>query len=170
MTADLRTLTIRQMTASDVGPLATALGWPTRGIESRYKEQAEGKREVLVAVVEGTPIGSVSINVRPDVPGLTHLFALDVAPAFHRRGIGTALIGAVERSARARRLDGVWLDVAVDNMDAMRLYERLGYRRCAAVVNRWSHLDEHGVQKEVAEMCYRMFKRFNRAASANVQP
>jgi len=149
------------MTEADIDRLASALGWPARGIENRYREQVEGKREVLVAEVERTPVGSVSINTNPDVSGLLHLFALDVAAAFRRRGIGAALIETVERESSLRILDGVWLDVAIDNKDARRLYERLGYsREGPIVVNRWSHLDEDGSQRTVEETCYRMFKHF----------
>lgn len=154
------------MADADIDRLASALCWPTRPIKSRYREQVEGKRDVLVAELDSDSVGNVSINQHDIVAGLLHLFALDVAPARQRRGIGSALINAVEREASLRRLAGVWLDVAIDNIDAMRLYERLGYRRCAAVVNRWSYVDEHGVHKDVAEMCYRMFKRFEGADPA----
>jgi ribosomal protein S18 acetylase RimI-like enzyme len=160
VTAEHQTLTIRQMTEDDIDGLASVLGCARRGIEIRYREQVEGKREVFVGDVDQMAVSSVSINIHSDVPGSLHLFALDVAPAFQRRGFGTALIETVERQASLRRLDGVWLDVGIDNPDAMRLYERLGYRReGAVVVNRWSYVDERGEQKNVGEPCYRMFKR-----------
>jgi ribosomal protein S18 acetylase RimI-like enzyme len=60
---------------------------------------------------------------------MLRLFALDVGLRFRGRGIGTALIEAVERRARRQGLRGVNLEVGVDNGDAIRLYERLGYRR-----------------------------------------
>jgi ribosomal protein S18 acetylase RimI-like enzyme len=161
VTADLRTLAIRQMTEADVLPLASALGWPARGIQSRYQDQQDGKREVFVAELEGSPVGSVSINQRDGPPELLHLFALDVAPQFRNRGFGTALVRAVERIAAERKLSGVWLDVAVDNTNARRLYERVGYHREGPVViNRWQYIDEQGVQQQAEETCYRMFKRF----------
>jgi ribosomal protein S18 acetylase RimI-like enzyme len=125
------------------------------------------KREVLVAKLDSAPVGSVSINQHDAMPGLLHLFALDVASPFQRRGIGAALVETVERQAPLRQLDGVWLDVAIDNTDAMRLYERLGYRReGSTVVNRWSYIDEQGAQREMAETCFRMFKRFDPPPSA----
>jgi len=150
------------MTEPDIDGLVASLGWPRRGIESRYGEQADGKREVLVGQFDGRAVGNISLNEHPDLPGMLHLFALDVASAYRRRGIGTALIEAVERQASRRRLDGVWLDVAIDNEDAMRLYERLGYsREGPTVVNHWSYVDGGGTQQNVEETCYRMFKRLD---------
>ena len=161
MTAEVRTLTIRKMTERDIEPLASAFAWPTRGIESRYRDQEDGKRQVFVAELEATPVGSVSINQHDGPPELLHLFALDVAPQFQKRGFGSALIGGVERIAAERKLSGVWLDVAVDNTNARRLYERVGYHREGPVViNRWQYIDEQGVQQQAEETCYRMFKRF----------
>jgi len=162
VTAQTQYLTIREMTEPDIDGLATSLGWPRAGLESRFREQVEGKRDVFVARLDGDAVASVSLNEHPDLPGIIHLFALDVGSSYRRRGIGAVLIQAVEREAARRRLDGVWLDVAVDNEDAMRLYERLGYRREGpTVVNCWSHIDEDGTQQNVEETCYRMFKRFD---------
>ena len=44
-------------------------------------------------------------------------------------GVGTALVEAVEDTARRNGLQSVNLEVAVDNTDAIRLYQRLGYER-----------------------------------------
>ena len=155
------------MTEADVDSLASGLGWPRAGLERRYCEQVEGKREVLVAQLDGRAVGTVSLNEHADLPRTLHLFALDVASAYRDGGIGTALIRAVEREAAGRGLAGVWLDVAIDNPDAMRLYERLGYRREGPiVVNRWSYVDENGTQQNRVETCYRMLKRFEGADPA----
>ena len=45
------------------------------------------------------------------------------------KGVGSALLEAVEKLAEKRRCTSVRLEVRTDNDDAMRLYERLGYRR-----------------------------------------
>jgi ribosomal protein S18 acetylase RimI-like enzyme len=146
------------MRRNDVIPLATAFGWPFEGIERRWTEAESGDREIFVADVEGRPAGSVSLNIQDDVPGLLHLFALDVAPAHRRRGIGTVLIRRVEEEAAARALPGVWLDVEVANGDARRLYERMGYRRKqGVVVNKYT---AYPSGEKVEETCYRMVKRF----------
>jgi ribosomal-protein-alanine N-acetyltransferase len=45
------------------------------------------------------------------------------------QGIGSALIGAAEAAAGQRRCRALRLEVRTDNAEAMRLYERLGFRR-----------------------------------------
>ena len=52
---------------------------------------------------------------------------LEVAPGWQGQGIGTRLVRAAEDAARRRGFDRIVLGVGVDNPDAKRLYERLGY-------------------------------------------
>ena len=81
-------------------------------------------------------VGSVGIGGgRHQSPGSLRLFAfdvgaLDVGPAFQRKGVGTALIKAVEAIAATRDVAEINLEVTIDNKDAIRLYGRLGYRIC----------------------------------------
>jgi len=159
---ETRVAGIRPAQAGDVIPLANALGLAVEGVEHRWRELDRGELAMFVAEVEGRAAGSVSINVHDDVPGLLHLFALGVAPALQRRGIGTLLIERVEAEAKQRGLPGVWLDVGVGNEDARRLYQRLGYRvEGEVVVNRYT---KHPNGERVEEACHRMFKRFDEPA------
>lgn len=48
-----------------------------------------------------------------------------------RRGIGSALLSAVERTAREAGCARVWLITSNDNVDALRFYQRRGYRLVA---------------------------------------
>ena len=48
-----------------------------------------------------------------------------------RAGIGTALLGAVEERARAAGCTRVWLITTNDNVDALRFYQRRGFRLVA---------------------------------------
>ena len=52
---------------------------------------------------------------------------ISVLPSHRRRGIGTALLGALQREARIQRIDRLSLSVEQDN-PAIALYERLGFR------------------------------------------
>ncbi|MGD8861294.1 MAG: ribosomal protein S18-alanine N-acetyltransferase [Myxococcales bacterium] len=49
-------------------------------------------------------------------------------PAFRGRGYGAALLQDAERSARARGLSAITLEVRRSNDDAIRLYERCGFQ------------------------------------------
>jgi RimJ/RimL family protein N-acetyltransferase len=55
------------------------------------------------------------------------LWGVHVAPAGRARGIATALLGAVIAHARQHVLV-LHADVGIDNQQARRLYERLGFR------------------------------------------
>jgi len=159
MTTAPTTITIRPMEAPDVEALAGALGWPHSGIRARWVDAEAGRREIFVAEYEGGVAGSVSVNMHPEAPDELHLFALDVSPLLQRRGIGTALVGAVEDEAARRGMRRVWLDVGVENPDARRLYERLGYAvEGETVTLRYSVPNPDGSWRDVEEVCHRMFR------------
>jgi ribosomal protein S18 acetylase RimI-like enzyme len=61
--------------------------------------------------------------------GVARLYSLATRPEARGKGVGSALIEAVENAARQRRCRALRLEVRSDNAAAIRLYERLGYRR-----------------------------------------
>lgn len=153
-----QTITVRPMREADVEPLAAALDWPPGGIRARWNDSCQGNREIFVAVWQKRVAGSVSINVHPGLPDDLHLFALDVSPLLQRRGIGAALIARVEQEAARRSFDRVWLDVAVDNHGAKRLYERMGFEASGETVTlSYSVPETDGKWRDVEELCHRMF-------------
>jgi hypothetical protein len=52
---------------------------------------------------------------------------LGVVPSERRRGTGRRLMEAVHEEARARGVERVWLEVIVENTQAVALYEQLRY-------------------------------------------
>jgi ribosomal protein S18 acetylase RimI-like enzyme len=60
---------------------------------------------------------------------VARLYSIASKPEARGKGVGSALIAAVEGAARARRCESLRLEVRTDNETAMRLYERLGYRQ-----------------------------------------
>jgi ribosomal-protein-alanine acetyltransferase len=64
---------------------------------------------------------------------IAHLVSIAVAPEAGGRGIGAALLAALEAAARARGCDRVRLEVRDDNGPAQRLYDRAGYTRFAVL-------------------------------------
>lgn len=78
-------------------------------------------------VIEGAgrvPIGRLYVSRRARA---WHLIEIGLMPQWQRRGIGAALVGALQRAAAgagAQRLD---LEVARDNAAAATLYARLGF-------------------------------------------
>lgn len=159
---DTRLVIVREMRGEDIEALAEALNWPWERIDNRWQELLVEWREIFVADVGGSPGGTVSINERPERPGLLHLFALDVGESMRNRGIGTRMIDHVEAEAKRRGLAGVYLEVGVDNTNARRLYERLGYVQDGKPFpNSWNRHGLDGEVVEVVEETCRLIKRFD---------
>jgi ribosomal protein S18 acetylase RimI-like enzyme len=93
------------------------------------REQANAV--VLLAFVDGTAVGLANcfygfstFAVRP----LLNVHDLAVVPAFRGRGVGRALLAAVDDRARARGCAKVTLEVREDNAPARGLYRAHGFR------------------------------------------
>jgi ribosomal protein S18 acetylase RimI-like enzyme len=70
-------------------------------------------------------------------------------------------VAFVESEARRRDLNGVYLEVAVWNEHARRLYERLGYtQEGERFQNSWNFHREDGRVEERVEEMVRLVKRF----------
>ena len=102
---------------------------------TRMIENADEEDLHLVAEVDGRVVGALDAFRRPDgspgsmrLPSRTAEFGIGVLAAYRGRGVGSALLAATETWARAEGLDALVLDVADENVDAERLYERVGYR------------------------------------------
>lgn len=63
---------------------------------------------------------------------VARLYSIAVAHEARGRGVGQALMRAAERAAQARGCTRLRLEVRQDNAAAIRLYERIGYRRFGA--------------------------------------
>jgi ribosomal protein S18 acetylase RimI-like enzyme len=101
----------------------------------RQVAEALEERALLVAWRDARPLGWVMLHwgVAAHAPAAwkgkhLHLEQLQVLEEHRNRGIGSALLLAAERAAAHRGREFVSLGVGVDNRDARRLYERLGYR------------------------------------------
>lgn len=86
----------------------------------------------LVAELDGELVGYIRVLPVTALPENAHVLGvlgLAVAPGARRRGVGSALLAAAERHARARGARKLSLRVLSTNDTALRLYERLGFRR-----------------------------------------
>jgi ribosomal protein S18 acetylase RimI-like enzyme len=83
--------------------------------------------EGLIAVVDGLSVGLLTF--RPDGPTAIELAALVVVEP--GGGIGSALIAAFLDEARRRGARRAWVMTTNDNLDALRLYQRRGFRLVA---------------------------------------
>jgi GNAT superfamily N-acetyltransferase len=159
---------IRPGSEADLAALAAVLGqrhWFT----DRLARQQRGGGVVLVAWLDGRPVGDVFLGcepaeepeVRRHLPGVPRLIHLEVLGSFQRRGIGTALVRAGEGTARRLGHERIALGVGVDNRGARRLYERLGYADWdhGTVVATWVEHPDGGPPVTLSEVCDMLVKR-----------
>jgi GNAT superfamily N-acetyltransferase len=100
----------------------------------------------FVAVVNNEDVGLVGGAAHHDVRGDAGLYSMWVAPDARGRGVSTALITAVFDWARATGMRAVRLEVGDYNVQAQRLYARLGFAptgRTTAMATPREHITEH---------------------------
>lgn len=159
---------IRPGSADDLTVLVTVLGerhWFT----DRLARQQRGGGVLLVAWLEGRPVGEVFLDCEPAtepevrryLPGVPRLDHLEVPGPLQGRGIGTALIHAAEATARQLGYERIALGVGLDNLKARRLYERLGYVDWGrgSVVGTWVEYPDDGPPVTLSEVCGMLSKR-----------
>lgn len=78
----------------------------------------------LVAEADGERAGLVTYAASGD--GSVEIVSIEATP--RGAGVGTRLLEAVQRATGARRL---WLVTTNDNLDALRFYQRRGFRLAA---------------------------------------
>jgi ribosomal protein S18 acetylase RimI-like enzyme len=97
-----------------------------RGLPGHY-EPPSGR--LLVAYVAGRPAGCVGLR---DLGGwICEMKRMFVSQEFRGLGIGRALCDKVISEARAEGYHSMRLDTGKRQTEAMRLYERAGFRRIA---------------------------------------
>jgi GNAT superfamily N-acetyltransferase len=93
----------------------------SRGTVHKLSDQA-----ALIAWQEESRVGSATYFAGDRDWELTSISAVTSG-----RGIGTALISAVEDAARTGGASRLWLITTNDNLDALRFYQHRGYRLVA---------------------------------------
>lgn len=98
----------------------------------------------LVAKVNGEIVGFVIGMLRQE-KGKTvgHILTIDVLPEYRRKGIGLRLLKALENIFRGKGANISVLEVREDNIAALRLYQKLGYKRVTKL--EYYYGDVHGV-------------------------
>jgi ribosomal protein S18 acetylase RimI-like enzyme len=109
--------------------------------------QAEGNTyEALVALADedARPIGYACFGATPMTEGTFDLYWLVIATEARGRGLGQALVGAVEDHLRARgvRLIRVETSSLEGQGGAARFYARAGYRQVGLIAGFYRHGDD----------------------------
>ncbi len=86
--------------------------------------------DVLIAWVDGIRVGAATYHRTMDECELMSINAM-----VENAGVGSALISAVEETAKTAGVRRIWLITSNDNLDALRFYQRRGYRIVAVYPN-----------------------------------
>ena len=89
---------------------------------------ASPSAEVLVAEARAEFAGAAVVLFRANSK-IARLYSLAVVPRLSGRGIGSALIAAVEKAARSRKCRFVRLEVHEKNHGAIVCYRKAGYQQ-----------------------------------------
>jgi ribosomal protein S18 acetylase RimI-like enzyme len=129
-------------------------------IRRAYREQTLGRRAMLLADVNGFPVGQLFVqfvaNNSRIADGRTrgYFYSFRVMEIFRGQGIGTQLIRTGEGLLRDRGCTAATIAVAKENEGALRLYLRQGYTIFAEDPGRWSYIDHKGRTRTVHEPCW----------------
>lgn len=109
--------------------------WSERDFSAEFLERSGWRPELLWfaewqdSPSRVTPAGTIGVAWRRLPPhGQPALHWLAVAPAFRRRGIGSALVATAEAACWDLGCRQVWLETHTAWGEAAALYERLGYQ------------------------------------------
>jgi GNAT superfamily N-acetyltransferase len=123
----------RRSDAAAIAGLLSELGYPAHAaqVERRLERIADDpSSRLFVAESNGDIAGLGGLQVLPLIEhdGLGCMLTAMVVGAEHRRqGIGTEIVGAVEREARSRGCSRLVLSSADRRADAHAFYESLGF-------------------------------------------
>jgi ribosomal protein S18 acetylase RimI-like enzyme len=148
-------LSVLALTSADVAEVVAAfagLGWTSKDraqYEGYLREQNGGVRDILIARVDNTFAGYITVNWRSKYPpfrdsNIPEVQDLNVLPQYRRKHIGTHLMDEAERLISARSLiAGVGVGLHSDYGPAQRLYALRGYVP-----------DARGVTSHEKRVCY----------------
>jgi len=132
---------------------------------SIFHSMKKGKAIMWAAELEGAGIiGQLFVQFNSarvelaDGSTRAYIYGFRIQPEYRGFGLGTRMLVVVEKDLLQRGFRRVTLNVAQENIDAIRLYERLGYRVVALEPGRWSYEDHRGRVQKVNEPSWRMEK------------
>jgi GNAT superfamily N-acetyltransferase len=136
-------------TREDVDQLMAAENHPAarEHLRARWELHSRGEALFLLARRDGAIVGHTMLLRQSKYPAVQTAYNPAEINALHAytqgQGIGTAIVAAAEEIARRWGRKHIGLAVGLDNPNARRLYERLGYRQWVAgqVLDEWTEKD-----------------------------
>lgn len=98
----------------------------------------------LVAKINSETVGFIIGMMHIERNSLVgHILTIDVLPKYRRKGIAQRLLQEIEKIFAEKNVKACRLEVREDNVAALRLYERLGYKRISKL--KYYYGDAHGI-------------------------
>lgn len=129
------TFRIRRATLADLDALVALerRAFTTDHLSRRqYRKHLHSPTVAVLAAVDASGLLGKAVVFFRGNSSIARLYSIAVADTARGRGLGEALLKAAEHAARKRGCISLRLEVRQDNAGAVRLYERLGFRRFAA--------------------------------------
>jgi len=95
--------------------------------------------------IVGFVIGKAHIERRSM---MGHISTIDVLPAYRRKGTAQMLLQEIEKIFREKSVEACRLEVREDNIPALRLYQKSGYKKIGKLRNYYGNA--HGLYLEKA--------------------
>ena len=160
---DLSGVEVRRCTDDDAAAFASDGIGASDYAAGALERQNRGEVDFLVVLDCGVIAGSAELTF-DDPPELKNL---GVAAQFRGRGLGGALISRAEELIELRHpgaragARALLVGVGMDNSDAARLYERLGFGRTGRIsTTTYEYADEEGVSRTATERDEDLIKRW----------
>jgi ribosomal-protein-alanine acetyltransferase len=108
--------------------------------EQCFDQEAFSKRQIAYLLADYNTIALVAkadsgiagfIIAQVEVEENTefgHIITINVAPAYHRKGIATKLLSEIENLLKQKGITECRLEVREDNNPAIKLYQTMGYQ------------------------------------------
>jgi ribosomal-protein-alanine N-acetyltransferase len=98
----------------------------------------------LVAKANGEIIGLIIGTIYPERNSLVgHILTIDISPIQRRKGTAQKLLQETEKIFREKGVKACRLEVREDNIAALRLYQKFGYKKVAKLKNYYGNA--HGI-------------------------
>jgi ribosomal protein S18 acetylase RimI-like enzyme len=130
-----------------------------------YKRIQKGTARAWIAETgDNKLIAQVFLQLTCDRPELAdgwsraYLYSFRVKPAYRNHGLGARIIAVMEEFLYQNKFTRLTLNVARENLDAIRLYKRLGFQIVAEEPGVWSYPDHEGKWHTMHEPSWRMEK------------
>ncbi len=134
--------------------------------ESAFERSRMGQSVLWVAERQGHGvIGQLFLQLDSDITELAdgttraYLYAFRIRPEYRSEGLGSFMMELAETDLLSHGFKVITLNVTRENHDAIRLYERRGYRITGPDAGQWSYPDHEGIWQTVNEPSWRMEKR-----------